>query len=69
MTTVLTQISHWLHTTLLSLRGLSVVSIVLIVAGVVVAIRLLSGLLRVVVPLVLVAAGGYLLLHVVLHVA
>lgn len=64
---VLTQISHWIHTTLLSLRGLSVVSLVPIIVAVVVALRLLGGVLRLVVPAGLVAGGGYLLLHL-LHV-
>lgn len=63
MPTWVTQISHWVHTTLLSLHGLSVVSLVLVIA-VVVALWLLSGVLRVVVEVAQVAVGGYLLLHV-----
>lgn len=63
----LQQVGHWLHTTFLSLRGLSVVSIALMAVAAVVVLRLASGLVRVVVPVVLVAGGGYLLLHL-LHV-
>jgi hypothetical protein len=64
---VLTQISHYLQQAFTTLRGLSIVSIVLIILAVIVALRLFSGILRVVVPLALLLGGGYLLLHV-LHV-
>lgn len=59
----LQQACHWLHTTFLSMRGLSVVSIALIVVATIVVLRLASGILRVVIPVLLVAGGCSLLLH------
>ena len=63
----LTQISRWMQQAFTTLRGLSILSIVLLLFAGLVVIRVASGLLRIIVPVVCCAVAGFLLLHV-LHV-
>jgi hypothetical protein len=63
----LQQIGHYLQQAFTTLRGLSVVSIVLLVVAGLVVLRLTTGLLRLLVPVACCAGAGYLLIHTVLH--
>ena len=63
----LTQVSHWMQQAFTTLRGLSIMSIVLLLVAGLVVIRVASGLLRIIVPVACCAVAGFLLLHV-LHV-